>query len=194
MLYWVGKTISYIVLKVFCRFKIQGREHIPRQGGFILASNHVSYLDPLAVGAACPRKLSYMAKEELFKNRFFAWVLPRLGSIPLKRNVADFSAIREAMRRLEKGSALVIFPEGGRQFENKPSVAEAGIGFFAAKLDVPVIPAFVSGTDKALPRRAKFIRPHRVLVSFGAQVPIERRLPYEDIAKTIMDSIRRLAC
>jgi len=159
-----------------------------------LASNHVSYLDPVVLGVACPRNLNYMAKRELFKNSFFAWILYDVGAFPVKRNSADLSAIREAMRRLKKGQPMVIFPEGSRRFDNRPDEAEAGVGFLVSKVGVPVIPAFVKGTDKALPQKAKFIRPRKISVRFGEKIYIERRMPYQDIAKKIMISIRHLSC
>ena len=159
-----------------------------------MASNHVSYLDPIAVGISCPRKLNFMAKEELFNNPLFSRYLFSIKTFPVKRDSADLSAIKEAIRRVDKGEGLVLFPEGSRRFDGTSREPYAGIGFLAAKLDVPVIPAFVKGTDQALPAGTKNIKLTKVSVYFGKQISIERRMPYQDIASHIMDSIRHLSC
>ncbi len=159
-----------------------------------MASNHVSYLDPIAVGVACQRKLNYMAKEELFRNPLFSWLLYRICVFPVKRDSADLSALKVAMRRVKAGGGLVLFPQGSRRFDGGPREPYAGIGFLTAKLNVPVIPAFVKGTEKSLPAGAKFIRLTNISVCFGKQISIERRMPYQDIARHIMDSIRHLSC
>lgn len=113
----------------------------------------------------------------------------------MKRSSADFGAIREAIRRLKSGSGLVLFPEGRRREKNDQDVEpQAGIGFLSTKLDVPIIPAFVKGTQEALPKGAKFITPKRISVAFGKKINIERGLPYEKIASMVMDNIRRLEC
>jgi 1-acyl-sn-glycerol-3-phosphate acyltransferase len=194
MLYRILRPLAILLCKIFFRFQSKGRENIPKRGGFILASNHLSYLDPVALGVACPRKLNFMAKEELFVNPFFSWFVSTLGAFPVKRDSADLSALKEAIRRLNKGMVLVLFPEGSRRFDGVSSEPQSGIGFLAVKLNVPVIPAFIKGTEVALPKGAKFIKPAEISVQFGKQILIERRMPYQDIARLIMEKIRHLAC
>jgi 1-acyl-sn-glycerol-3-phosphate acyltransferase len=89
---------------------------------------------------------------------------------------------------------LLLFPEGTRQSQGEALPAQAGIGFLAAKLDCPVIPAFIKGSEEALPKGAKFIRPAKISVCFGQQIFIERRMPYQEIAQLIMARIRHLSC
>ena len=184
-----------MICKIMFHIKAYGLKNIPKKGGFILASNHVSYLDPIAVGVACPRKLNYMARHDLFSSRLSIWWMNSVGCIPLKRDSADLSALKQSIKRVKNGGGLLLFPEGARQLPGQaPVKPESGVGFLAAKLDVPVIPVFVKGTEKAMPRGARFIHPNKVNVYFGKQISIERRMPYEDIAQTIMDSIRHLSC
>lgn len=194
MLYWFLRFLSFLILKVFFRLEVKGRENIPKRGGFILAGNHISYLDPVVIGVASSRKLNYLAKAELFCNPFCSWFLSTICVFPIKRNAADLSALKEAMRRVKNGKALVVFPEGSRRSDSASSEPQPGIGFLAAKLNVPLIPAFVKGTEIALPKGAKFLRPTKISVYFGKQILIERRLPYQDIAQQIMANIRHLAC
>lgn len=193
MFYFLNRLFCILVFKLLFRIQAYGREHIPRKGGFILASNHVSFLDPIAVGIACPRQLNFMARHDLFSHRFFGWLIYSVGSFPVKRNTADRSALKEAIRRLEDGKGLLLFPEGRRaQESNTADGPQAGIGFLAAKAGVPVIPAFVKGTDKALPKGAKFIRPKKVSVYFGKQIEIKNGLSYLEIAQLAMAGIRQL--
>lgn len=192
MLYWIFRFFSFLILKIVFGLRVFGREHIPKSGGFILAGNHVSYLDPPAVGVACPRKLNFMAKEELFRNPLSACFFYAIEVFPVKRSSADLSALKEAMRRVRQGYGLALFPEGSRRFDGANTQPHAGIGFLTAKLNVPVIPAFIRGTDSALPKGAKFIRPRQISVYFGEKISIEKNLSYQDIAQTIMASIRQL--
>ena len=133
-----------------------------------------------------------MARHDLFSNPLFGKALLNVGAFAVKRNSADASALKEAIRRLRRGSGLVVFPEGSRGFEGRRFDPQAGIGFLAAKTKVPVIPAYIKGTDKALPKGAKFIRLHRISVSFGREIPIGHKKDYQDIAKEIMAEICRL--
>ena len=193
MIYTISKFFFFVAGKLFFRMKVTGAENIPKKGGFILASNHISYLDPGAVGTSCPRKLSYMAKEELFSKNMFASWLRAVGGFPVKRKTADLSAVKEAMRRVKAGGGLLLFPEGARRSEgdNTDSPLE-GVGFLATKLNVPVIPACIKGSDKALPKGAKFFRTEKISVCFGKQISIDQKMPYQDAALLIMEKIRQL--
>lgn len=182
-----------MIFKLFFQLEVEGRENVPKKGGFILAGNHISYLDPIAVGVATPRGLSYLARDDLFLNPLFAWLLYSVRAFPVKRDSADISALKESLQRVRNGGGLVIFPEGSRKadriFEPEP-----GIGFLASKLNTPVVPVFVKGTEIALPKGAKFLKPAKISVHFGKQILIERGMPYQDIARLVMEKIRRLVC
>lgn len=196
MLYTVLRFISILLCKLFFRIKVYGEKNIPKNGGFILASNHTSYLDPIILGVVSSRKLNFMARHDLFLNPFFGLLLSRLGAFPVRRNSADRSALREAIKRLSGGKALVLFPEGTRLsgLNVEPPDPLAGVGFLATKANVSVIPAYIKGTDKALPKGAKYIKPGRIYVCFGRQINIEGRLPYQEITQLIMANIRQLSC
>lgn len=194
MLYTLICATCALFCKVIFRLKVYGKKYIPPKGGFILASNHVSYLDPIVVGVASPRKLNFMARHDLFSIPLLGKLISNLGAFPVKRGTADVSAIREAIRRLRNGNALVLFPEGRRIGAiNADEEPEAGIGFLAAKLGVPVIPAFVKGTQEAMPVGAKFIYPKKVSVTFGEGIYVNKGLSYQEIARVIMERIRQLA-
>jgi 1-acyl-sn-glycerol-3-phosphate acyltransferase len=194
MVHDICRFIIFVLIKILFRLKVKGRENIPKKGAFILASNHVSYLDPPVVGVACPRRLNYMARDTLFLQPLFAWWLREVGVFPVKRNSADISAFKESLRRLAQGSGLLIFPEGARQKNGVLGQPEPGVGFLVAKTNVPVIPVFVKGTEKILPKGARRLNFSGITVCFGEQIPLERRMPYQDIALLIMNSIRHLSC
>jgi 1-acyl-sn-glycerol-3-phosphate acyltransferase len=194
VVYYVLRFISFVLFKIFFRLEVRGEKYIPKKGGFIVASNHISYLDPIAIGVACRRKLNYMARHDLFSHPAFGWLLYRVNVFPVKRDTADVSALKEAMKRIKNGKGLVLFPEGSRRLEGDVEEPQPGIGFLASKLNVPVVPAFIKGTGTALPKGARFIKPTKISVHFGRQILIERRMPYQDIAQLIMANIRHLSC
>lgn len=193
MMYRIATSLSNFVFGFFFKIRISGVENIPQKGGFILASNHLSYLDPAVLAIACPRKVNFMAKAELFSIPLFSNLIRVLGAFPVKRNSADISALKEAIKRVNSGSGLLVFPEGARKDGANDLEPQAGVGFLAAKINASVIPAFISGTDVAMPKGKRYIKPAKVSVIFGKEIPIERGMPYKDIAQNIMDNIRRLS-
>lgn len=193
LIYDICKYSALLALKVVVRLSVSGVRNIPARGAFILASNHASFLDPPVLAAACPRRLHFMARDSLFKNKFFAWLVSSCGAIPLRRDSADRSALKECIRSVRGGNSLLVFPEGRRRTTGEGDLTpRAGVGFLAAKLGVPVIPALVKGTEQALPKGGKKIRPCRVSVYFGTAVPLRKGMEYQEIADTIMRHIRRL--
>lgn len=194
-LYAILRFLVKALTKIIFRLEVEGRNNIPVKGGFILASNHASYLDPIVLGVACPRKLSYMARHDLFSVPFLGALMLRAGAFPLRRDYADVGSIKEALRRLAQAAGLVLFPEGSRSLGGLAEKAEPGVGFIAAKSGVPVVPTFIEGTNKALARGARFIRPAKVRVYFGKPVNAEAdRLKnnYGEFAIRIIQEIKRI--
>lgn len=149
-------------------------------------------MDPPFVGSSVRRPLQYLARHDLFNQRFKSWVLGQCHVYPLKRDYADISAIKRALAFLKEGKGLLLFPEGTRQADGVVAKPQPGIGFITAKSGVPVIPAYISGTQKALPKSAKIPKLVRISVRFGKPVYLDRSLPYQDIAQAIMDEIKRM--
>lgn len=174
MLYTILRLIGSAVFIIFFRLKVEGKENIPKRGPFILASNHLSFLDPIALGVASPRKLNFIARHDLFSFRFFGWLIAHLGAFPIKRDRPDLWAIREGLRRLHKGEALVLFPEGTRNPDGVLGEGHSGVGWLALKANVPICPVFIEGTERALPIHAKFIKPKKVYIRFGIPIPPQK--------------------
>src|SRR5437762_2318878 len=114
MIYWIVYFFTKLLSFFFFPVEIHDRKNVPQRGAFLLASNHVSYLDPMILGITTGRRLNYMAKDSLFKNKVFGFVLPRLGAFPIKRKTADTGALKECFRRIREGGPLLLFPEGTR--------------------------------------------------------------------------------
>lgn len=186
--------------KIMFRFKVYGVENLPKNSAFILASNHVSFLDPVALGIASPVELHYMAKENLFCNKFIKKFFNKINMFPVKRESHDAGAIKEAIKRLKAGCPLVIFPEGGRSADGSLKDAKLGAGFLAYLAGVPVVPAFIKGSQRALPKHSKLIRPERIAIYFGKPIFPEtdiankgKKESYQNFTQTVMEQIKFLA-
>jgi 1-acyl-sn-glycerol-3-phosphate acyltransferase len=196
ILYSICKTICQVTLRIICHIRIFGHDNIPEEGPVILASNHVSYLDPVLVGLTTKRKVYFMARESLFRIPVFGWIIRHVSAFPIKRDgVSDTSAIKRSLKLLKKGEVVGIFPEGTRSTAGNLLEAQAGIGMIALKSQAAVIPIFIKGADKALPKGARMIKPARIEVICGKPIfaPKEKgRRSYTDFSAKIMHSIKSL--
>lgn len=193
MIYWIAYLFMKLLSKLCFSCKFYGTEHLPKRGSFIIASNHVSNIDPFILGISCWRRFSYVAKESLFKNKIGAFLLYKVGGFPIKRDSSDFRALRETLKRLKNGCPIVLFPEGTRKKESQEKRVQSGIGFIAQKSGVPVIPAYIRGSEKVLPPGARKLSHHHVTVFLGAPLYFTADQTYLDIANQIMDKIEDLA-
>ncbi len=156
--YSILRGLAIAFFKVLFSMKIEGKENIPCRGGVILASNHLSYIDPIVLGIFVPRRVNFMAKEELFENFLFRWIIVRLGAFPIKRESIDRTTYKKILKLLQKREVVVLFPEGTRSIDGTIGQLHAGTARIALKADVPVIPIIIQGTEKVLPRGGKLIR------------------------------------
>jgi 1-acyl-sn-glycerol-3-phosphate acyltransferase len=166
-------TVGKLFLGLY-RTRFIGLEHLPAEGGFVIAGNHVSYLDPMLLWCGTPRPTHFIARDSLFVAPVVGWVLPRLWGIPISRASADREAITRATNLLKAGEVVGIFPEGTRQdpdrLTDRPAEAHQGVAFIALRAGAQVVPVGITGTDKALPRGAKLPRFPRVTFRFGEPV------------------------
>jgi 1-acyl-sn-glycerol-3-phosphate acyltransferase len=199
MLYTFLKPIAVALMRLFFRLEARGREHVPREGALLLVSNHASLLDPPLVGGAAPRKLYFLAKEELFRIPIFGRLIHAVNARPVRRDGSDSRALKSTLRLLGEGKAILIFPEGtrgrgdGRLGEGKP-----GAGMLAVMSGAAVVPVYVSGTDRALPRGATLPRPAKVRVRFGPPLHFKagrddrRKEQYREASAEMMRAIGQL--
>lgn len=192
IIYWVVYFGTKFLSFLFFPVQVQGRENVPRQGAFLLACNHVSYLDPMVMGIVTGRRLNFMAKEELLRKPILGFILKELWSFPVKRNTADKKALRESLDRLKRGLPILMFPEGTRHGSPGEKKIEAGIGFLALKANVPVVPVYIDGSQKVLPLGAKFPRRNKVYVRYGPPMIFPPDADYESVAQAVMSGIWKL--
>lgn len=148
-LYTLVKPSLWLLSHGVYKYRCIGKENVPKQGSLIIACNHVAFSDPALIVANCPRKVYYMAKSDLFENRLFAAVFRNMNAFPVKRWSADRKALRYALKLLEKGCALGIFPEGRRVRGGvQPVEARKGIGYLARVSGADVLPCCIYKTDK----------------------------------------------
>jgi 1-acyl-sn-glycerol-3-phosphate acyltransferase len=177
---------------MYGRWRVIGREKIPRSGPVIVASNHVSFLDPPLVGAAIRRECAFMARHDLFHHPVFRWYLPKLGAFPIHREVADRSGLKLALEALKRERVLVLFPEGTRSIDGKLQRGEAGVALLVQKSGAPVVPAAVIGPEEMLPVDATRLKRTRVRCIFGEPLRFEPNTPREEIVTAIMRAIAAL--
>ena len=203
MTYWFYYLVRFL-LRVCFRFgfgfDVRGREHVPRRGGFVLASTHTSFLDPPVLAAACPRRLHFMARSDLFRHPLLGAFMRGVHVIPLRRGEGDLEAIRAAVHMLSNGEGVAIFPEGGRQLSGRLGAAKRGVGLLAEAAEVPIVPVFISGTFHALPPSENRLHRAKIRVAFGAVIPYTTasaqrpaRTLHEHLADAVTQAWRRLA-
>jgi 1-acyl-sn-glycerol-3-phosphate acyltransferase len=199
VLYAVLKPIAWAIMRLLFRLEAQGAEHVPAHGPVLLVANHSSFLDPPLVGGVAPRPLSFMAKAELFRVPLLGGLIRRLNARPVRREGADAGALRTALRILQDGGVLLMFPEGTRGPEGALREPKPGAAMLAVMSGAPVVPVFVKGSGRAWPRGQALPRPAKVRVTFGAPHVFERRdadgrkTDYEVVSRRMMAAIGRLA-
>jgi 1-acyl-sn-glycerol-3-phosphate acyltransferase len=163
--YWFVRALFVPFFLVYFRMQRVGREHLPRSGPLLLASNHRSFLDPFVIGTLVRRPVYYMAKRELFEKRWQAWALNALGAFPVDRGAGDGDAMDTARAILARGDCVVVFPEGTRIRGRSLADPKRGIGRLALETGAPVAPVAVIGSDAV--RRGWRIRPRKVRLRVG---------------------------
>lgn len=141
--YDIVKGPCKFALKLGLRIKCEGVENIPKEGAFILASNHIHFVDPAVLLANFPRPIHFMAKVEAFKYKITAWLLTHLNTFPVSRGRSDKASIDYAVKLIENGHVMGIFPEGTRSKDLKPHKAKAGIALIARQTKADILPCSI---------------------------------------------------
>lgn len=201
--YRIGYTLSWVVAKLFCSYQIVNREAMLRaEGGLLVASNHVSFLDPPFVGIGFRHAVYYFARKTLFDHPVANFILTRINAIPVDQDKPELSILKKVIQLLKSGEKVVLFPEGERTWDGViKEQGEPGIGMILSKAKVPVLPVRLFGAEKALPRGGKKIHRHPVVLVVGEPVDLSALIEdkslstkdkYQMIADRIMTEIRAL--
>lgn len=188
------------VYEAFFRGEIVGVENVPRTGPFIIASNHASHLDPPIVGSLLPRQMAFFARKTLWSNRIARWWLDIVGTIPVDRDGAsDVGAIKNVLRTLQSGKALILFPEGTRSPDGRLQPAKPGVGLIACRTQVPVLPVRIFDSHLAFGRTGGLRPGTPVSVVFGTPLhpreydhPEDGKERYQRASERIMAAIAKL--
>lgn len=196
--YWGLWLLFRLLGGLFFRFRTEGEQSFPKTGGVIVAANHASFFDIPLLACAIRRRVVFLGRANLFPNRFLSWILQSLGWIPLKTNRLDRKAFGVALDHLKAGTPVVIFPEGTRTEDGQLQPGRPGVGYLVEESQCQVIPAYISGTFKVLPMKAKWPRLFPVSVSFGKSICFPRsdatnkKHQYEIIGQSVMKHIAQV--
>ncbi|MEX2625985.1 MAG: lysophospholipid acyltransferase family protein [Ilumatobacteraceae bacterium] len=169
--YRVCRAIVTTVVRLYTRMRIDGREHVPATGAFVLAPVHRSYIDTPIAACVTRRRLRFMGKDSVWKHRSVGWIASALGAFPVTRGSADREALLRGVAVLDAGEPLVLFPEGERKSGPVVHPVFDGAVYIAVKAGVPIVPVGIGGSERVLPKGARFPRPRRVHVIVGEPIP-----------------------
>ena len=196
MVYWLTRNLARLMLHLLFGFRVVDAHKIPREGPVMLAANHFSLLDPIAVGASLPRRITFMARSEPFRMPVLSWLLPRLGVIPVDRGASDITAIKAAIRTLEAGKTFGIFPEGTRGRDGKLKPFKTGAAAIALRTGATIVPVGVVGSYEAWPAGKKIFFRRPVTVVFGDPIAVDKQKADREILESLtlklQDSVQQL--
>ena len=187
---FIVRGALYIWFKLVYRLEINGLENVPKEGPVIFCGNHRSYIDPPLIVATAKRDMKFLAKEELYKNKFLAFLGWAFEAIPVKRDEKDISAIKTSLKDLKEGKCIALFPEGTRNGLEKGEKVKDGVAFFAFCSGAKVVPCGIKGGTKEL---------KKLTISYGKALDYSKYKGSKDkdvldnITKKIMDNIIELA-
>ncbi|HWO75959.1 MAG TPA: lysophospholipid acyltransferase family protein [Bacillus sp. (in: firmicutes)] len=186
-LYYALKPIAKLWMRLKFRIEIIGWEHIPNNDPFIIAANHVSNYDPILLSCLLKRKVYFMAKAELFRNRFSHWFFTHVYAIPVDRTSGVvIRPVRKALKVIKDGELFGIFPEGKRCNDGEIVEPKKGVAFLASKTETPILPISIIGIKKG------FRVPIKVVIGSQISVTSFEYSDYSSVTRAIMDRIREL--
>ncbi|GAA1414224.1 1-acyl-sn-glycerol-3-phosphate acyltransferase [Glutamicibacter uratoxydans] len=205
-LYTMTRSSIRGIIHGVCRAEVTGLENVPKQGGFIVASNHLSFFDSLIIQALTPRDVAFFAKAEYFttpgiKGKIMKSFFESVGSIPVQRGeqAASVAALDSLVEIIEDGSGIGIYPEGTRSRDGKLYRGRTGVGWLALTTGVPVVPVGLIGTEKLQPAGSKGFKPSKFTIHYGEPLYFDKLgrkhpLPQRRLATDrIVDAIAELS-
>jgi 1-acyl-sn-glycerol-3-phosphate acyltransferase len=178
--YALGRMVVTPLARLVYRPRVEGKDLVPKTGPVIFASNHLSFIDSIAIPVAAPRQVHFLAKSSYFEGKGLSGWASRqfftsIGAIPVRRGAgqAALDALDQQRALLERGSAVALYPEGTRSLDGRLYKGRTGVAFLALQTGAPVVPVGLIGTDKVMPKGATMPSlKHRVTVKFGAPLDL----------------------
>ena len=173
---WYAFARSLVIgfCRLYWRVTVTGKEHVPATGPFILAPVHRSNVDFAIVAAVTRRRMRYLAKDSIWKFGL-GRVWESLGAIPVVRGTPDRDAMRALEETLRAGEPVVMFPEGTRQRGPDVQPLFDGPAYVASRARVPIVPVGIGGSERAMPKGSKMIRPVKIHLVVGEPIWPEAR-------------------
>ena len=161
--------------KVFFRMRVRDVKNCPMKGPLLVASNHASHADPVFLGGTVPRRIRFLARSSLFRSRPFRALIQFFGAVPIEREGIGLGGIRKTVDLLREESAVIVFPEGTRSRDGTIGKLQGGLATIAKRSGAPILPVWIDGSHRVLPRGTKWPRPTKVEVRYGRafRVPVE---------------------
>ncbi len=188
----VFRPALWLGARAYFGVRFDGVQHIPASGPLLIVPNHVMFADPVLVSIPIRRPVYYMAWDALFRVPGFSWLIRRLRAFPVEIEAADPKATREAVRLLQAGEAVMIFPEGGRSLDGRLQRFRPGAFRLACSLGVPVLPVTIVGGHEAWPPGRMLPRPGRLGIPYH---PLITPPPSDDVraaARLMAAAVRRV--
>jgi 1-acyl-sn-glycerol-3-phosphate acyltransferase len=173
--YRFARGLVELFCRTYFRVEITGRHHVPPSGPYVIAPVHRSIVDTLLAGCLTRRRIRFMGKDNLWKYRWAGEFLSSLGAFPVHRGTPDREALRRCEAALRGGEPVVLFPEGTRQSGPTVQPLFEGAAFVAARAGVPIVPVGIGGSEWAMPKGKKRIRPVKVAMVVGPPIPAPDR-------------------
>ncbi len=183
-LYRAERAIFISALWAWFRPKVVGREHVPATGPVILAPVHRSFADFGFAAFCTDRKLFFMTKDEMWKNKWLGRLLLGVGAFPVHRESADREALQRAEEVLRQGQVLVLFPEGTRREGPLVQDLMEGAAFLSARTGAPIVPVGIGGSDLAMPKGSRVPKPYTIQVVIGPAIPAPPRTGAGRVARS----------
>ncbi len=182
--YWYrfGRWLCKVFCVLFFRLRAYGQDNIPKQGSFILVSNHQSYLDPVFCGVGVHRDICYMARDTLFRSPILGKAIASVNAIPVKRGSADLTAIRKVIEKLNLGMGVCLFPEATRSPDGRVAAFKGGFTVLCKRTDAMIVPTVIDGAYECWPRHKKFWSRGMVVVCYGAPISSAQAKAMDDRA------------
>jgi 1-acyl-sn-glycerol-3-phosphate acyltransferase len=173
--------------RIYHRVNVLSPQRLPKHGPAILICNHVSGLDPMLIQSVCPRLIVWMMAKEYYEIPVLRSVFKAVEAIPVDRGGRDLAATRSALRALEAGRILGVFPEGRIETSHELLPFQTGVAMMAVKAGVPVYPAYLDGTQRRKNMLQAFLYPHVASLAFGPQVEFEAASTSKEVLQSITD-------
>ncbi|MGY6530861.1 MAG: lysophospholipid acyltransferase family protein [Cyanobacterium sp.] len=187
--------VVFPFFRFYFRGKVENVENVPPKGKLMIVCNHASVFDPPILSAAIPRRISFMAKQELFDSRLFGKLISSLGAYPVNRGEGDRNAIRQALARIEQEWTTCLFIEGTRTPDGKVHNPKLGAALIAAKSQSPILPVCLCGTEKIVVDGKKLPQSTPVTIRIGdiiAPPASTKKKDLELVTQMCADAINQL--